>query len=231
MESTQTHGVPLVIAPTHAEAAAVRKAIADLLTSGTLELLTCGMGVERATALCRQLEARENTVRSLALIGWAGGLDPRLTAGTVLLGDVAINERGQRSPCAVIPLAGATVGPLLTVEHPLLTSRSKSQARHSTAIAAEMEAYPLAAWAWQRGIPFVHVRVVLDAAAEDLPDVGAALDPLGRPRLLPLARQFLAHPGLIRAVARIGRRATSLNPALGAAARAMALSLLDTATG
>jgi hypothetical protein len=87
-----------------------------------------------------------------------------------------------------------------------------------------MEAYPLAAWARAHNLPFVHARVILDAADEALPDLGDALDPLGRPHPGRLARRTLLHPGLAIAALRLVGRVRRLGPALGEVARAVVQS-------
>jgi hypothetical protein len=212
----------LFVAPTFPEYTLVRAAVVDLLAAGWLELEVCGMGQARAAALCQRLEARTRPLRGLALIGWAGGLCPDLTAGDVVLADTALNTQGQRVPCTVILLPGARVGTLLTVPAPLLTPRSKGVAWGYGALAVEMEAYPLAAWAEAHNLSFVHARVILDPFNEALPDLGDALDPFGRVRLGHLARRLPARPWLARDLLHLAHCTQSLSPILGGLARAVA---------
>ncbi len=51
------------------------------------------------------------------------------------------------------------------------TPQAKRDAQRSGALAVEMEAYPLAAWAAAHRLLFIHARVILDAVDESLPDL------------------------------------------------------------
>lgn len=212
----------LLVTPTSSEYALVGAAVGDLLANDGLEIYVCGMGQASATALCHRLQARTRSLKGLALIGWAGGLCPNLAAGDIVLADAALDVQGERVPCTVIQLPGAKVGTLLTVPAPLLTPQAKSAASNCGALAVEMEAYPVAAWAWTHNLPFVHARVILDPVSEALPDLGDALDLLGRVRRGRLARRLLARPRLAVALLHLAYRVQTLGPVLSKAARAIA---------
>ncbi|NLF03140.1 MAG: hypothetical protein GX601_19425 [Anaerolineales bacterium] len=221
--------LPLLVAPTRNELAAARAGVADLPARRRIETLAFGMGLASAAALCRSLDARAQLPSALALIGWAGGLSPTLAAGEGLLADAAFNPQGRRAPCVVAPLAGARVGPMLTVPAPLRTPEDKRTAGRCGALAVEMEAYPLAVWAAERGVPFVHVRVILDPLDEALPEVGDALDPRGRVRVGALARQLIRQPQQAAVLGRLVRHTRALSPALREAARALVPMLREMA--
>jgi nucleoside phosphorylase len=212
----------LLITPTQAEYRAVEASLRGLLAAGRLELVICGMGPECAAEFCRQLEARTRLPEALALIGVAGGLDPALAAGDVVLASAAWSKEGRCAPCTIIPLPGAAVGPLLTVRRALYTPAEKAASRATGALAVEMEAYPLAAWAAERGLPFVHARVILDPYDENLPSLGNALDDTGRVRPGELVRHLLAHPSHVASLVRLVRRTQAVGPALGRLARLVA---------
>jgi nucleoside phosphorylase len=214
----------LLIAPTPSEYAAVRVAVSDRLVGGSLRVVQCGMGPERVTALCRQLECSGWT-GSLALVGWAGGLCPDLVAGDLVLAGAAVDAHGHRVPLAPASLPGARVGAMLCVSAPLLTLQAKRAVQGSGALAVEMEAYPLASWAAARGLPFVHARVILDTAHESLPHLGDALDPSGRVRPLRLARRLLTRPRMALSLLQLAHRARELDPRLKELARAVAALL------
>ena len=211
----------LLITPTQAEYRAVEASLRGLLAAGSLELVMCGMGPECAAEFCRHLEARTRLPKALALIGVAGGLDPALAAGDVVLASAAWDEDGRCAPCTIIPLPGAAVGPLLTVSRALYTPAEKAARRAAGALAVEMEAYPLAAWAAERGLPFVHARVILDPFDEVLPDLDDTLDEYGRVRPARLLRRLLAHPSHAAALLRLLRRSQAVAPALGRLAQAV----------
>ena len=187
-----------------------------------VEAQACGMGQAFATALCQRLDARVRSLRGLALVGWAGGLSPQLSAGDIVLADAAIDLHGERVPCNVIRLPGAKVGPMLTVPAPLLSPRAKSAVWGGGVLAAEMEAYPLALWARTHHLPFAHVRVILDPANEALPDLGDALDSLGRLRWSHLARRLATRPRLVATLLHLARRVHTLSPVLSQVARSVA---------
>ncbi len=187
--------------------------------TGDVQLELCGMGMASASALCRRLD-QGPAPGCLALAGWAGGLAPELRAGAILVADAALDERGERIPCTPIHLPGATVGALVTVARPLFTLAEKQAALASLAslacgaLAAEMEAYPLADWAARHRLPFIHARIILDAADEALPGLGEALDPLGGVRPWPFIQALLRRPALAWDLARLGWRIAALNASL-----------------
>ena len=211
----------LLITPTQAEYRAVEAALRDLLAAGRPELIMFGMGPDCASTLCRQLEARARLPEALALLGVAGGLDPELAAGDAVIASTALDAAGRQAPCTLIGLSGAVIGPMLTVSRALYTPAEKAAGRDTGALAVEMEAYPLAAWASERGLPFVHARVILDPVDEALPDLGDVLDEWGRVRPVGLLRRLLAHPSHAAAMVRLQRRSRTIAPALGRLAQAL----------
>ena len=214
------HQPLLLLAPTLSEYAPVRAALADRLANGELQLAAFGIGQSCATTLCERLESTGWSGR-MALIGWAGGLCSDLTAGDVVLANAALNVQGQSTPCMAVSLPGARVGALLSVPAPLLTPQAKRTAQSCGALAVEMEAYPLAAWAWAHDLSFIHARVILDTVGETWPDLGDALDVLGRVRPGRLATRLLARPRLALDLLRFARRMKGLDPILGALALAI----------
>ena len=214
------HQPLLLLTPTLSEYAPVRAAVADKLANGELQLAAFGIGQTCAKTLCQQLERTAGFGR-IALIGWAGGLCPDLTAGNVVVANTALNVQGQSAPCVPVSLPDARVGALLSVSVPLLTPQAKRAAQSCSALAVEMEAYPLAAWANAHRLPFVHARVILDTVDEALPDLGDALDALGRVRPRRLATELLLRPWLAFGLLRFFRRMKKLDPILRALARAI----------
>jgi adenosylhomocysteine nucleosidase len=211
----------LLITPSQAEYRAVEARVREYLASDSLEIVISGIGTGCAVAFGRQLGARSRPPETLALVGVAGGLDPALGVGDTVLASAALDEGGRQAPCTVISLPGAAAGPVLTVSRALYTPAEKAAARGTGALAVEMEAYPLAAWAAERGVPFVHARVILDPADETLPDLGDALDGFGRARTGPLAWSLLRHPARVVPLARLLRRMRSTSPVLGRLALAV----------
>jgi cell wall-associated NlpC family hydrolase len=69
----------------------------------------------------------------------------------------------------VMSLPGAKIGALLAVAAPILTPPAKHATRihaalASSPVAVEIEAYPLAEWAWRHMVSFIHAAVTLVVA-------------------------------------------------------------------
>jgi 4-hydroxy-3-methylbut-2-en-1-yl diphosphate reductase len=207
--------LPLILAPTRFEFAVVNKALHAWLAAGRGTCQSCGMGETLAAAFCQQLEAAPPA--SLTLLGWGGGLAPELRAGAVVCAGSVLRAGQPALPCAVLPLANSRRGPILTAPRVLLTPEEKRQALASGALAVEMEAYPLAQWAQAQGIPFYHVRLILDTADDPIPDLD------GGPGVL--LQRFARHPGLLLEMARLGWRVQQLNPHLARLAVEIAATL------
>jgi adenosylhomocysteine nucleosidase len=204
-----------LVAPTTSEYAAMRPAVAR--AGDTARLVLSGMGPERAAAVCEELGA----AGSVALVGWAGALDPALVPGDVVVAEAVVDEASERIECAQFELDGARTGVVLSVATLLMGPEEKSAAWRRGVMAVEMEGFALARWAAGQGVPLVHARVILDAAAEQLPALGDALDPFGRVRPGRLARRLVARPALVSELARYAARVRALSPRLAAIAAAL----------
>lgn len=138
-----------------------------------------------AGLLRRALDERAKEAFSAVVsFGLAGGLDPSLSPGTMIVanGVVAESERFACSPGLVRVLvegfSGAGVaarqGLVAGVEAPLMTAEAKARLfRESGALAVDMESHLAGAFARQRGLPFAAVRVVSDPAGRALPPLAA----------------------------------------------------------
>jgi hypothetical protein len=87
------------------------------------------------------------------------------------------------------------VGPVLTSDRVLSTVEDKEAGAALGAVAVEMEAGPLARWAAARGVPFVHLRIVLDPYNSALPSARLPTDDHARASTGTLLRYVLVHPG------------------------------------
>lgn len=213
--SNRTNTLLLLVAPTIHEFKIIQRAVKDQLSSGYLALALSGMGLQAVSTFCQTLEARNRPFSGIVLLGWAGGLSPDLKAGDVIIASSAMNTKGELISCDILPLPGAIGGPVLTVPEPALTLKEKKKHQTSGAIAVEMEAYPLAAWAQTRGIPFTHTRVVLDAVNESLPDFGDSLDIFGRAYPFRFSSRLLTRPQHIGQLFRLYLKTRTLAPVLG----------------
>lgn len=214
----------LLVTPTPLEYRAVQHATGAWLTDGPVRLEKCGVGPQQARDYCQQLNDRVN-FDWLVLLGYAGSLSRDLQPGALVLADTALASGQPQIPCTTLSIPGTLTGPVLTVAKLLSTPQSKRAALPRGALAVEMEAYPLAAWAWRHNLPFVHARVILDGADERVPNLGSSLDPSGRPRIAHLLYQLLRRPSMAPRLLSFAWRVNSLKPRLGACARAVVRSI------
>jgi adenosylhomocysteine nucleosidase len=182
--------------------------------SGTLLALS-GIGAAAAGIAARGLvEAR---VSSLMTFGLAGGLDPALTAGSVVLPDRLISVGGlkfevsgdwrSRVAAAIGSSRTVTGGLLLSSTDALATTAQKAAAfRSSGAAAVDMESIAVAEVAAANSIPFIAVRVVVDTAADVLPPTVIAASRAGRVQIGRLISGLVLAPGEITALIRLAQR-------------------------
>lgn len=179
------------------------------LDEGAL-LSVSGMGRAAAAAAARRLVLAGGS--ALVSFGMAGGLDPTLICGTVLLpeevaaGDGAVSEilptyRDWRQRLRASMPGSCLVcgGRLLTSGQPIARPPAKADAwRHTGAVAVDMESAAVAQVAAQAGLPFIALRVIVDTAADELPAAVIAASTGGGLRV----GRLLA--GLLRAPADVG---------------------------
>jgi adenosylhomocysteine nucleosidase len=207
------------------------------LADGT-RLAVTGVGCEAAAEGARRLLAAG--CRSLASWGLAGGLDPSLVAGDIVLPVEVILDRGASLATAhawrdrvARSLHGAArpvaCGKLLTSARALETVAAKSIAFRGTgACAVDMESFAVAEVAAAGGLPFIAVRAIVDTAADEVPSaLAAAADAAGA---LPIGRilaRLAARPAQTGALLRLAARYRAAVRALRAVAATGALTAGD----
>lgn len=155
-------------------------------------LAVSGIGSAAAGAAAAAL--MDAGVSALMAFGTAGGLDPRLAAGSLVLPTEIIAPDGSR--WVRTPTASAwrqrlsvrlsaertvTSGCVVTAARPVETVADKAALfRDTGAVAVDMESAAVARVAAEHGVPFVCVRVVVDTAADVLPRAVAAASRAGR---------------------------------------------------
>jgi nucleoside phosphorylase len=135
--------------------------------------------------------------------GFAGGLDPRLKFGQVLV------DADAGFPLTVaLESAGARTGTFHCAPRIAVTVTAKQELRRtSQADAVEMESGVIRGLCRERGIPSATVRVISDPADEDLPlDFNALYTADFRLHGGKLALALLARPWLIPRLFRFGQR-------------------------
>ena len=146
----------------------------------------------------------------LVSFGVAGGLDPDLEPGTLLLPEVIMSERGRevrtddarRGPLLGRALeAGLSIseGPLYGSSEPIGSATGKIALHRALGcVAVDMESHAVAAVAAKARRPLLVIRAVADPASRSLPPyLSGTIDAKGRSRLSPVLRRLIKDPGLL----------------------------------
>jgi len=194
----------------------------------TPSILQTGVGPLEVDRVIAQL----TSARATALIsaGTCGGLSPDLRPGALVVPSIVA--------CLGAPglsvtagwharVAGAlrdefvvVTGTLVTTHRVLQTGADKQRVYRDTgAIAVDMESADLAAAAARLCIPFLALRVVIDAQTETIPaGIAAGVDRLGNVNPPALLRSVAMRPAELPALIRLAFRLGSANRLLGRAA-------------
>ena len=203
------------------------------LAGGAL-VIASGMGRAAAAAGARRL-VKEGAG---ALMSWglAGGLDPALAAGTIVLPSEVVSSDGavfatasawrDQLLRAVAASQAVCGGRLLTCRELLGSPADKASAwRRMSAVAVDMESLAIAEIAAENRLPFLAVRAVVDTAADSLPPgLMAAAREGDRKRLAPLLGALVRAPGELPDFIRLFRRYRAASRALARVARSGALA-------
>ncbi len=174
-------------------------------TTASVQVLVTGMGRHNTAAA---LEAALDSGQPALVLtcGFAGGLDPRLTSGTVLF------DADPQAPLQnKLAAAGARPARFHCADRVAATAVEKRRLREATgADAVEMESAVVREICRQRSIPAATLRVILDAAAEDLPlDFNALMTPHRTISGRKLAFALLRAPGKIRDLLRLQKQSAA----------------------
>ena len=189
------------------------------MTRGSFLLVVSGLRAEAriaAGAGVRALAGGGNAVRLAAAInrgigegasgllsfGMAGGLEPGLAPGTIVVPGVVVagTERFATDPFWTrnlrANLPGGMEGAVAGVSSPVATIAAKAGLRAATgAVAADMETHIAARAAQRFRLPLAVLRVIADPAERALPRAAvAALGNDGRPDLWALLRSLCSDP-------------------------------------
>ncbi len=180
-----------------AEARIARRLGKVAIGGGTAE------GAVRAAA-----QLAEAGVDALLSFGLAGGLDPALRPGTLVIPEAVLTNGEQLAadPWLLQAWQGPTAALLLASET-IIASRVEKQAAFDAtgAQAVDMESGAVARAARGAGLPWAALRVICDPAERDLPPAAlAALSVTGAIAGWRIARSILANPAQIPALMRLG---------------------------
>ncbi|MCO6415329.1 nucleoside phosphorylase [Siccirubricoccus sp. KC 17139] len=172
------------------------------------------------------LEAAPKDILAVLSFGIAGGLDPELHCGDLV---VATRVRGPGGAyaahlgwsAALAGVCGARLG--MVAGAPAVVgqvARKRALFAATGAIVVDLETEAAAAFAASRGLPFAALRAVADTAEEVLPEAAAVgLTPDGRPAAGRVALALLKRPRELPALLTVAKRSRMALEALGAAAR------------
>ena len=188
-------------------------------------LVVVGGGTAKGAARSAR-QAIAAGARGLVSFGLAGGLDPALDSGRLIVPD-AVLAHGRRWPvdAALLRLLGGTTGHLcLGLDRIAATVAEKRRLWEDTGAAAvDMESGAVAEVAAEAGVPFAVLRAICDPADRDLPPAAAvALDAKGRIAPGRLIRSLLANPAQIPALIGLARDAAMARRTLLTMAEALA---------
>lgn len=179
---------------------------------GRLTVVQTGIGQRRA-AMGASWLVRQSSPCALVSFGFAGGLNPQLTRGTLVIATALVAD----NPSTIVDRAyrnlidqfqtaaeaeGLPVqqGPIVTTEHVVADAASKAVFwRQSGACAVDMETAGVVQVAREVGLPWGALRAIVDCASEPLPAAYlAALRGDGRVAVGGLVRTLCRSPSLIR---------------------------------
>ena len=156
------------------------------------------------------------TIRGVISFGVAGGLDPQLKSGAVIVAtEIMAGDRCWQA-CETLSdelIAGAGIGEkvvrggLAGVEKVVTGQVGKAALRSVTGAAAvDMESHIAADYAAEAGLPFAALRVVSDPAHRALPELATtAIKPNGDIDISKVMRGIARNPLVIRALVSTGR--------------------------
>ncbi len=157
------------------------------------------------------------TIRGVISFGVAGGLDPSLKSGDVVVADEVM--AGENRWLAGFALNDDLIGKLTVglgrrvvrgglagVEDVVVAQASKAALRNETGAAAvDMESHIAAAYAAEAGLPFAALRVISDPASRALPALARnAIKPNGDIDLGMILRGVVRNPRTLRALVSTG---------------------------
>jgi len=167
-------------------------------------------------------------VTALISFGLAGGLDPALRAGSLLVPG-AIMSDGERLPAdpALCERLGGISIPVLLGGREVVASAAAKAALFaaSGAVAVDLESGAVARVAAAHGLPFAALRAICDPAERDLPPAALiALDRRGGIGLMRVIGSVLAHPSQVSGLLALAADVAAARRALrGAVARVRAV--------
>jgi hopanoid-associated phosphorylase len=208
---------------------------AECLPGDGVEILCSGADVGLLRAALGERAAKPYA--AVVSFGLAGGLDPRLAPGDLIVASAVVSDGAaaethrslQRLLLDGLARAGVSArdGAVAGADAPVMSPCEKARLHHLTgAVIVDMESHLALDFAQKRGLPFAVLRAVCDPSERALPPLAAkAVKPDGGVDLALILRELAKNPaqlgGLIaagrdsgRAFATLGRCGGLLGPLL-----------------
>jgi hopanoid-associated phosphorylase len=190
--------------------------------------ICCGMLAKRLAAAAGP-DCAGPDCAGIVSFGIAGGLDPALPAGTLVVASSVIgpngiwptDEKWSRQLLALCP--GAVHGAILGVVAPLRTVPAKQDRfRETCARAVDMESHVAAAFAAEKDLPFAALRAIADPAGRAVPGFALhAMRPDGALAPLAVMKMLLRKPHELPAVLSLAGDVFSAARSLASARRGL----------
>lgn len=167
---------------------------------------------------------------ALLSFGLAGGLDPKLSAGTIIIPSAVVTETGRYAadPRLTAALGGPTPHLLLAADHPITRAEAKHDFYAATGCAAvDVESGTVAEAATSAGLRFAVLRAICDPAQRTLPPAALiALDAQGTIALRRIAISILREPRQFASLLALARDAALARRTLLSHVRALSSAQL-----
>lgn len=192
-----------LVADSRRSGSAALPVITGTLAGREVVIVHSGMGMKSASAVIGAFLERSAPSLWIAA-GFGGALSPDLRIGDI----VAVRNFSDPAHFGEIASLPAHSGTLITTKEVIETAVQKADlARHTGAIAVDMETAGIHRLCAARSIPMLAFRSISDTAGQDLPVPAAVWFDTARqrPRPLPLLLFLATHPGRILPFARFVR--------------------------
>lgn len=168
-----------------------------------ISMYMIGMGARQLPAV------KPDELRFIMMAGLAGGLDPTLQIGDVIIDDQSTLPTQYK----------ALRGKIYTSDVVMATPAEKIDCQErSGAVVVDMENQIVREWAAKMNVPFLGIRAVSDRADDPLdPTVAQAIDEFGCVKPAVIATALLARPSRIGGLIRLGQHARIASKRLGKA--------------
>lgn len=157
------------------------------------EAIYLAMGMGRASVEANlHVFLKEKRPEMAILTGFAGGLQPGLRSGELVLAEGFLRPGGEELSVdrqlwlearQALDSGGSSPrhGRLVTVEHPASCEAKNRLGKDFPALAVDMESWWAAALAREAGVPFLCLKAILDPLDRALPRFITGVDSAGRP--------------------------------------------------